>query len=58
MNDANYNGRQVLPADVLKQTLQLSIAPPNTAAEQRGYWEVLYAAYGMGGRRPTIAGTS
>ncbi len=48
MNDGKYNGRQVLPAEVLKQTLQPSIALPNTAAEQRGYWEVLNAAYGMG----------
>ena len=48
MNDGKYNGRQVLPAAVLKQTLQPSIALPNTAAEQRGYWEVLNAAYGMG----------
>ena len=48
MNDGKYNGRQVLPAEVLKQTMQPSIALPNTAAEQRGYWEVLNAAYGMG----------
>jgi hypothetical protein len=48
MNDGMYHGRQVLPADVLKQTLQPAIGLPNTAAEQRGYWEVLNAAYGMG----------
>lgn len=48
MNDGKYNGRQVLPAEVLKQTLQPSIALPNIAAEQRGFWEVLNAAYGMG----------
>jgi CubicO group peptidase (beta-lactamase class C family) len=48
MNDGMYRGKQVLPADVLKQTLQPAIGLPNTAAEQRGYWEVLNAAYGMG----------
>ena len=48
MNDGKYNGKQVLPADVLKQTIQPAIGLPNAAAEQRGYWEVLNAAYGMG----------
>jgi CubicO group peptidase (beta-lactamase class C family) len=48
MNDGMYRGKQVLPPDVLKQTLQPAIGLPNTAAEQRGYWEVLNAAYGMG----------
>jgi CubicO group peptidase (beta-lactamase class C family) len=48
MNDGIYHGKQVLPADVLKQTLQPAIGLPNTAAEQRGYWELLNSAYGMG----------
>ncbi len=48
MNDGKYNGKTILPADVLKQTLAPSIALPNTAAEQRGFWEVLNSAYGMG----------
>jgi CubicO group peptidase (beta-lactamase class C family) len=48
MNDGKYNGRQVLPSAVLKQTLEPAIALPNTMAEQRGYWELLNAAYGMG----------
>jgi CubicO group peptidase (beta-lactamase class C family) len=48
MNEGKYNGRQVLPADVLKETLVPAIAQPNTAAEQRGYWEVLNSTYGMG----------
>jgi CubicO group peptidase (beta-lactamase class C family) len=56
MNDGKYAGRQVLPADVLKQTLQPAIALPNTAAEQRGYWEVLNAAYGMGRETATYRG--
>ncbi len=48
MNDGKYHGKQVLPADVLKQTLQPAIALPNTQTEQRGYWELLNATYGMG----------
>jgi CubicO group peptidase (beta-lactamase class C family) len=48
MNDGRYQGKQVLPADVLKQTLQPAIALPNVNTEQRGYWEVLNSAYGMG----------
>jgi hypothetical protein len=48
MNDGMYHGRQVLPKDVLQQTLQPAIGMPNTGAEQRGYWELLNAAYGMG----------
>jgi CubicO group peptidase (beta-lactamase class C family) len=56
MNDGKYEGRQVIPADVLRQTLQPAIALPNTAAEQRGYWEVLNAAYGMGRETATYRG--
>jgi CubicO group peptidase (beta-lactamase class C family) len=48
MNDGRYEGRQVLPPDVLKATLEPAVSLPNTAAETRGYWEVLNAAYGMG----------
>jgi CubicO group peptidase (beta-lactamase class C family) len=48
MNDGKYNGKQVLPPDVLKATLQPSIALPNTMGESRGYWEILNSAYGMG----------
>jgi len=48
MNDGMYHGRQVLPKDVLQQTLQPAIGLPNTGAEQRGYWELLNSAYGMG----------
>src|SRR6185295_2542998 len=48
MNDGMYHGKQVLPPDVLKQTLQPAISLPNTGAEQRGFWELLNSAYGMG----------
>jgi hypothetical protein len=47
MNDGKYKGRQVLPAAVLKATLEPSIALPNTLGESKGYWEILNAAYGM-----------
>ena len=47
MNDGKYQGRQVLPAAVLKATLEPSIALPNSFAESKGYWELFNAAYGM-----------
>ena len=48
MNEGRYKGRQVLPAGVLKATIQPAIAQPNTLAEVRGWWEILNPAYGMG----------
>ena len=48
MNQGKYNGKQVLPAEVLKATLQPAIALPNTALETKGWSEVLNMAYGMG----------
>ena len=48
MNEGKYEGKQVLPADVLKATLEPAIALPNTMAETRGFWEILNSAYGMG----------
>jgi CubicO group peptidase (beta-lactamase class C family) len=48
MNQGKYNGKQALPAEVLKASLQPAIALPNTALETRGWSEVLNAAYGMG----------
>lgn len=48
MNDGKYGGKQVLPPEVLKATLQPAIALPNTALETRGWSEMLNAAYGMG----------
>lgn len=56
MNEGKYRGKQVLPSDVVKQTLQPAIALPNTAAEQRGFWEVLNAAYGLGRQTATYRG--
>jgi len=48
MNDGKYHGKQVLPASVLRATLQPAIALPNAQGEALGYWEVLNSAYGMG----------
>jgi CubicO group peptidase (beta-lactamase class C family) len=48
MNQGKYDGRQVLPAEVLKATLRPAIALPNTALETRGWSEILNVAYGMG----------
>jgi len=48
MNQGKYDGKQVLPQEVLKATLQPAIALPNTSLETRGWSEMLNAAYGMG----------
>lgn len=48
MNDGKADGRTVIPAAVLKATLQPAIALPNTQLEARGYGELLNPAYGMG----------
>lgn len=48
MNAGVYQGKPVLPADVLKATLAPAIALPNTGGEARGFWELLNPVYGMG----------
>ena len=48
MNEGKYHGKQVLPASVLKATLQPAIALPNAGGEALGYWELINSAYGMG----------
>jgi len=48
MNDGKYNGKQVLPASVLKATTEPAIGLPNTLGESQGFWELLNPAYGMG----------
>src|SRR5229473_145176 len=48
MNDGKFRGKQVLPASVLKATLQPAIGLPNTLGESQGFWELLNPAYGMG----------
>jgi len=56
MNDGKYAGKQVLPADVLKETLQPAMALSNTALETRGWSEILNAAYGMGRQTASYRG--
>ena len=46
MNGGIYEGRPVIPASVIKATLEPAIALPNSMVEQ-GYWELLNPAYGM-----------
>jgi CubicO group peptidase (beta-lactamase class C family) len=53
MNEGRYNGKAVLPADVLEATLEPAVALPNAAAKARGWWELLNSAYGMG--RQTVS---
>ncbi len=48
MNDGKYEGKQVIPPDVLRATLSPSIPLPNGGLENRGYREVLNPVYGMG----------
>jgi CubicO group peptidase (beta-lactamase class C family) len=56
MNEGRYNGKQVLPPDVLAATLEPAIAMPNSEDETRGFWEILNAASGMGRRTASYRG--
>ncbi|MEW5763397.1 MAG: serine hydrolase [Acidobacteriota bacterium] len=48
MNDGKFEGRQVIPASVLKETLTPAVALPNSAGLARGWWELVNSTYGMG----------
>jgi CubicO group peptidase (beta-lactamase class C family) len=48
MNEGRLEGKAVLPANALKQTLTPAIALPNAQLEARGFGELLNAAYGAG----------
>lgn len=48
MNQGQYKGKQVLPADVLRETLQPAIGLPNSTGEAQGFWEAVNPTYGMG----------
>jgi CubicO group peptidase (beta-lactamase class C family) len=48
MNGGKYEGKQVIPENVIKATLEPSIALPNTGLENKGYKELLNSVYGMG----------
>jgi CubicO group peptidase (beta-lactamase class C family) len=56
MNEGKYGGKQVLPVEVLKETLQPAIALPNTTLETRGWSEILNMAYGMGRQTASYRG--
>ncbi|HEV8599243.1 MAG TPA: serine hydrolase [Gemmatimonadales bacterium] len=48
LNEGKLEGKQVIPRNVIKQTLAPSIALPNTGLEVRGWREIINAYYGMG----------
>jgi CubicO group peptidase (beta-lactamase class C family) len=48
MNEGRLDGKPVIPASVLKATLQPAIALANAQLETRGYGELLNSAYGTG----------
>lgn len=48
LNGGVYNGVQVIPRDIIGQTLAPSIALPNADLETHGWTEMLGTAYGMG----------
>jgi CubicO group peptidase (beta-lactamase class C family) len=48
LNGGAYNGTQVIPRDVVRETLTPSIALPNTDLDTRGWTEMLGTAYGIG----------
>src|SRR2546426_2378805 len=56
MNNGKYNGKQALPPNVLKATMQPAIGLPNTLGEALGYWELLNPAYGMGRQTASYRG--
>ena len=48
MSDGKFLGKQVIPQEVLKATLEPAIALHNTRGEAYGFWEMLNSAYGLG----------
>jgi CubicO group peptidase (beta-lactamase class C family) len=48
MNNGKFKGNQIIPEKIIKETLQPSIALPNSGLEDKGYKEILNAHYGMG----------
>lgn len=56
MNDGKYGGKQVLPSNVLKATMQPAIGLPNALGEALGYWELLNPDYGMGRQTASYRG--
>lgn len=56
MNDGKFDGKQVIPAAVLKATMQPAMAIPNTLGETRGWWEIMNSTNGMGRRTASYRG--
>ncbi len=56
MNEGRYAGQQVVPASVLKATLQPSLALPNELGESHGWWELQNPVEGMGRRTASYRG--
>jgi CubicO group peptidase (beta-lactamase class C family) len=48
MNKGDFQGKNVISNDILRETLQPAMANPNTALDTKGYDEILNTAYGMG----------
>lgn len=48
MDNGKYNGQQVIPANILKETLTPAIPESNASYEAKGYSEVQNPQYGMG----------
>ena len=48
LNAGKLDGKQVIPASVVKETLAPAIALPNAALEARGFGELLNSVYGTG----------
>jgi CubicO group peptidase (beta-lactamase class C family) len=56
MNEGSYNGKQVIPKAVVRQTLSPGIALRNTELLNKGFGEVLNSAYGMGRQSASYRG--
>lgn len=48
MNNGKFRNKQVIPENIIKTTLEPTMALPNSGLENKGYKEILNAAYGMG----------
>jgi CubicO group peptidase (beta-lactamase class C family) len=56
LNGGRVDGKQVIPAAVLRETMTPAIALPNSALESRGWRESLNTAYGMGRQTTSYRG--
>ena len=48
IHKGKFNGEEVIPDAIIKETMQPSIAYPNSTLENEGYDELLNSIYGMG----------